>query len=69
MTNIVNNDKAKSALKRILEAQQLVLHQLQEDAEQEENPNDDEVSPDMEPEEEEYDTPEEADDEDFCHAG
>ena len=33
------------------------------------NPNDDKVSPDMEPKEEEYDTPEEAEDEDFRHAG
>lgn len=69
MTTIVKDDKAKSALRRILETQQLVLHQLQEDAGQEEEPNDDEVSADMEPREEDYDTPEEAEDKDFCHAG
>ena len=69
MSTIVKDDKAKSALKRILETQQLVLHQLQEDTEQEEEPNNDEATTNMEPKEEDYDTAEEAEDTDFCCAG
>ena len=69
MATITKDEKAKSALKRILEAQQLALHQLQEDAEAKTHPTDDYVSTNLEVNDDNYATPEEAEDEDFCSAG
>ena len=69
MSTIIKDEKAKLALKRVLEAQQVVLHQLQEDTEQKIQTNDDEVSTNMEANKEDYETPEEAKDKDFCSAG
>ena len=68
MATITKDKKAKSALKRILEAQQLVLHQLHEDTEAETHPTDNDVSTNLEANEEDYATPEEAKDKDFCSA-